>query len=44
VENFCFFIVLCLFFNAFDERTAVYSYRTISDYLIEKYIEGSARR
>jgi len=39
-----FFIVLCLFINAFDERTVAYSYRMISDYLIEKYIEESARR
>jgi hypothetical protein len=44
VESFCFFIVLCLFINAFDEHTVVYSHRMISDYLIEKYIEESARR
>jgi len=33
-----------VFINAFDERTVVYSYRMISDYLIEEYTEGRARR
>jgi tRNA(His) 5'-end guanylyltransferase len=39
-----FLFLYCPVFNAFDKRTVVYSYRMISDYLIEKYIEGSARR
>jgi len=38
------FLYCPVFINAFDERTVVYSYRMISDYLTEKYIEGCARR
>jgi hypothetical protein len=43
-RTFCFSIVPCLLIDAYDERTVMYSYRMICDYLIERYIEGSTRR